>query len=216
MSVVVTTPPGPIVDLDTVKQHLRIGDDTAEDTLLQIYINAAQAMIDGPFGWLGRCIGLQELQLQIDGFPHAIWGWDCGGGGLFWGAYPTLGYESGRGGRIKLPYPPLIAVSSVTYLDSTGTEQTLPSADYLASDEGLQAAYGNTFPDGRWQPDAVMINYSAGYTTPPPAIVAAMLLMVGDLYSNRETVETGVRAAAVAVPMSTTVEALLSPFRVYG
>ena len=60
------------------------------------------------------------------------------------------------------------------------------------------------------------IQYSAGFTTVPSAIMAALLLMIGDLYSNRQTVETGVRAAAVSVPMSTTVETLLQPYRVFG
>ena len=69
------------------------------------------------------------------------------------------------------------------------------------------------------------VRYTAGYVADPTAnplvaaipapIRAALLLMTADLYSNRETVETGVRAAAVAVPMSTTVETLLSPYRVF-
>jgi hypothetical protein len=214
VSVVVITPPGPIVDLPVVKQHLRV-DSGDEDALIQLYIDAAQGMIDGPAGWLGRCIGQQELQLRLDGFPHAIWGWDNDAGGLFWGSDPGFGGRVGSG-RIKLPYPPLIAVSSVTYEDSTGTTQTLPSADYLASDEGLEASYGSSFPNGRWEPNAVSIEYSAGYTTVPSTIVSAVLLMVGDLYSNRETTLDARGAGVAAVPMSTTVEALLAPFRVFG
>lgn len=91
----------------------------------------------------------------------------------------------------------------------------VPSADYLATDEGLSASFGTAFPSGRWEPGAVRIQYLAGYDTTPPAVAAAMLLMVGDLYGNRGTVETGVRAAAVSVPMSTTVENLLAPYRVF-
>jgi uncharacterized phage protein (predicted DNA packaging) len=44
----------------------------------------------------------------------------------------------------------------------------------------------------------------------PADVAAAVLLMVGDLYANRETVAAG---AVQAIPMSTTVGALLSAFR---
>ena len=216
MSVVVVEPPSALVSLTLAKQHLRV-DSGDDDQLITFYIAAAQATIDGPGGWLGRAVGEQTLELRLDGFPGAIWGWSYGSDGLFYGASPA--YPVSAGGfypQIQLPYPPLISVVSVTYEDATGATQPLPSADYLASDEGLQASFGNAFPSGRWEPGAVRIQYQAGYSAVPPAIAAALLLMVGDLYSTRATVETGVRAAAVAVPMSTTVENLLAPFRVWG
>ena len=216
MSVVVITPPTLLVDLDLVKQHLRVDGD--DDTLISTYIAAACAMIDGPYGWLGRCIGSQTLELRFDGFVTPIWGWTSDNQGLFWGSSSDYDTDYGAAwprGRVALPFPPLIGVTSVTYEDSTGTPVVLPSSAYLATDEGLDASFGSTFPSGRWEANAVKVRYTAGYDTTPPAIVAATLLMIGDLYGNRQTVETGVRAAAVEVPMSTTVQALLAPFRVY-
>ena len=215
MSVVVVEPPLALVSLALAKQHLRV-DTTADDDLIGFYIAAAQSMIDGPGGWLGRCIGTQTLELRLDGFPTAIWGWSYGNSGLIFGDTPALSGGSCAPARIALPFPPLISVTSVTYEDVNGQTQTLPSADYLASDEGFSASFGNVFPSGRWEPGAVQIQYQAGYDTIPPAVAAAMLLMIGDLYSNRQTVQTGLRAAAVAVPMSATVEALLAPYRVFG
>jgi hypothetical protein len=47
----------------------------------------------------------------------------------------------------------------------------------------------------------------------PAPIKAAVLLMVGDLYENRETVAEG---APAPVEMSMTVERLLSPYRVWS
>ena len=44
-------------------------------------------------------------------------------------------------------------------------------------------------------------------------ILAAVKLMVGDLWRNRDTVAIG---QVSQIPMSTTVEALLSPFRVWA
>jgi hypothetical protein len=58
------------------------------------------------------------------------------------------------------------------------------------------------------------ISSRAGYEVLPKPIRAAVLLMVGDLYRFRETVSVGV--SSTAVPMSTTVESLLSPYRVFG
>ncbi|MGY2732807.1 head-tail connector protein [Sphingomonas sp. UYP23] len=218
MQVVVVTPPSPFVDLDLAKQHLRV-DGSDDDSLISLYIAAAQSMIDGPGGWLGRAIGVQTLELRLDGFPPAIWGWSSGNTGLFFGSEPSSGplYGSRLGSpSITLPYPPLIQVNSVTYEDANGVQQALPSSAFLASDEGLTASFGTVFPSGRWEPRSVRIQYDAGYALIPAAISAAMLLMVGDLYGNRTTVETGVRAAAVSVPMSATVEALLAPYRVIG
>ena len=217
MSIAVIEPPAAAIDLAMVKAHLRI-TSAAEDTILAVYIAAAQAMIDGPYGWLGRCIGVQTLELRLDQFPSAIWGWgyDPGGDGLFWDSSPSSGLAGLASGSLDLPYPPLISVTSVTYEDQDGVLQTLPSAAYLATDEGVDASFGTVFPSGRCEPGAVRIRYVAGYETMPAPIVAALLLMIGDLYSNRQTVETGVRAAAVSVPMSTTVESLLGPYRVFG
>lgn len=218
MSVVVVTPPGQLVSLELAKQHLRIDHDD-DDQLIELYLAAAQAMIDGPGGWLGRCVGVQELELRFDGFVTPIWGWNYDSGGLFWGASPdyySVFNAAWPAGRVRLPFPPLVSVTSVTYEDQDGQMQELPSANYLATDEGLDAAFGTTFPSGRWEANAVRVRYQAGYPTPPSSIVAAILLMIGDLYDNRATVETGVRAAAVMIPMSTTVEALLSPFRVFN
>ncbi|GAA0262635.1 hypothetical protein LNAOJCKE_5185 [Methylorubrum aminovorans] len=90
----------------------------------------------------------------------------------------------------SLPYPPLLAVESET-----------PSQD------------------GR----KVRIRYRAGYpvvgegdnrrSTVPAPIRQAVLLMVGDLYANREN--GGPSASAAAVSMPVTADRLLQPFRVY-
>ena len=188
MRVVVVTPPEPLVPLDEAKLHLRVDFDD-DDALIEGAIAAVSAAIDGPDGWLGRAIGLQTLEYRGDPF----------------GLDP-----------IRLPCPPLIEVEQVSYLDTTGAEQVVPAASYGWSGAGLAPAWGMIWPTARWTDEAVRVRYTAGYEIVPPAIRAALLLMIGDLYDNRATVETGVRAAAVSIPMSTTVDALLSPFRVYA
>lgn len=54
---------------------------------------------------------------------------------------------------------------------------------------------------------------SGGYELPlPPAVAAAILLMAGHLYANREAVVTG--TIATALPLS--VQFLLAPYRVWA
>lgn len=197
MTIVVVTPPDPVVTVDDARAHLR-EESTDYDDLIELYIAAATAHIDGPGGWLGRAIGEQELELRTDRFP-----W-CN---------PT---------SIVLPCPPLISVESVTYIDSDGVLQTMDEADYRLIGVGGSAprvdlVYGASWPTARSEAEAVRIAYTAGYGAAedvPASIKAAILLMVGDMYSHRESAVVGVTAAAV--PMSTTVEALLAPFRVWG
>lgn len=186
--VIVITPAERVVTLDQAKQHLRVdGDD--EDALIGAFIDAATGHIDGPDGWLGRAIGEQTLEAGLDGFIYD---------------------------PISLPYPPIIAVSGIVYDDVTGEERTLDPATYEVRDGVIGTAWGRSWPSTRACRGAsrsVRITYRAGYETLPAAISVAILLMVGDMYRNRETAGTGVMSK---VPMSVSADALLQPFRVYA
>ncbi|WP_420141759.1 head-tail connector protein [Sphingomonas sp.] len=186
MRVVVVDPPVPVVTWDDADKHLRLFGDDGERDYIEALIAAATAHIDGPGGWLGRAIGVQTLDAYLDNF-------DCG--------------------SIRLPYPPLIEVLEVEYIDANGVATLVPGTDYSLAGVSLAPGYGLSWPTPRWQREAFRVRYRAGYTEVPAPIKAAILLMVGDLYQNRETsVPT---ANATAVPMSTTVDALLIPYRVY-
>jgi len=195
MRVAVVVPPAPVVALAMAKAHLRVdGDDS--DQLIAAYVAAATAHIDGPDGWLGRAIGPQTLRATFNGFG------DC---------------------LLPLPQGPLIDIVSIKYDDGDGVEQTVSPADYTLDRRGALRAFGTAWPSARAWPDSVRIIYRAGYVadvdadplvaSPPPAIVAAILLMTGDLFSNRETGVIGTISGAVQ--MSTTVENLLAPYRVW-
>lgn len=196
MSVVVITPPAPLVDLGLAKLHLGV-DAGDRDALITAYIAAASAHIDGPGGWLGRSIGVQTLEARLDRF-------DCD--------------------LVRLHSGPLISVLSVKYDDSDGVEQTLAGDAYSLDPRGVLAAYGTTWPAARLRAGSVRVRYVAGHVADatadplvpsiPAPITAAVLLMVGDLFANRETAVTGTIAASI--PMSTTVENLLAPYRVWS
>lgn len=196
MRVLVITPPDPVVTLEQAKAHLKVDADD-EDVLIEAYVAAATGHIDGPDGWLGRALGAQVLEARCD---------------------------AGCGSVIRLPFRPIIELVSVSYLDGSGVEQM---ADLDAFDlRGCDLApVASSWPwaAGSSRAEAVRVRYRAGYpddpsgseprSTLPPAIRAAILLMIGDLYRNRSTASIGLSAGMV--PMSTTVENLLAPFRVF-
>lgn len=185
MRILVTDPPAPFVSLDEAKAHLRVFHDD-EDALITGLIAAACAHLDGPPGWLGRSIAGQDLEVRGELFTSCV---------------------------IALPFPPVIAVASVKYLDTSGVEQTMAPELYEVRGDVIAPVFGKSWPAARWQAENVRVQYQAGYETLPPPIRAAALLMIGDLYSNRETTLSG--AVVQQVPMSTTVGNLLSPFRVW-
>lgn len=184
MSVVVVTPPVPAIDLELVKTHLRV-EHGGDDTLIQAYIDAAVSAIDGPGGSLGRCLWPQTLELR----------------------------KTTLSAPFRLPYGPVDAITSVKTVDLAGIEQTMSSTDYLLTNAGdLTLTHNASWPSLRGDTEGVRIRYQAGYETLPPAILPAVMLMVGDLYANRETVAqvTG------AVQMSMTVQNLLGPYRAWS
>ncbi|WP_041522983.1 head-tail connector protein [Gilvimarinus agarilyticus] len=107
---------------------------------------------------------------------------------------------------IKLPRPPLIEVVSIKYIDTAGTEQTLPEADYqiTISDVAtfIQPAAGKQWPTiQRGNANAVTVLYRAGYVQSdgeggttgnlPTQARQAALLWAAHLYEFREAVTTG-------------------------
>ena len=110
-----------------------------------------------------------------------------------------------------VPYPPLISVTSIIYIDTNGDEQTL-NADQYRVDIGNQPgrvteAYNVTWPDTRDITNAVVLTYSAGYgaaAAVPDTIKAAIKLLVGHWYEHRESVSD---ITVMELPMA--VESLL-------
>jgi uncharacterized phiE125 gp8 family phage protein len=113
---------------------------------------------------------------------------------------------------VCLLYPPIIEIVSVKYLDSNGALQTLATDQYELIDRDVVPVVGASWPSALARRDSVRVQYRAGYASVPKPIQMAILLMVGDLYACRETVGSNLGS----IPMSTTVESLLSPFRIYA
>jgi uncharacterized phiE125 gp8 family phage protein len=90
---------------------------------------------------------------------------------------------------IDLPIAPLISVSSITYLDGAGEEQTLSTEVYEAVLVGLEPhirlKVGQSFPTVRCASDAIRVTVVAGYAALPAPIRHAMLLLLSDWFDNR-------------------------------
>lgn len=162
------------------------------DTLVDTKIKAARGLVER---YLNRALVQQTWKLQLDRFP----------------AEPV----------IHIPRPPLQSVTSISYVDTDGTTQTLASSKYtvdLLSEPGrveIKHASGEEWPDTLDQIGAVTITYVCGYdvtnSSPisytaniPQDIKDAILIAVTDLYENRE-----MNAAGVSLTFSQTIESLL-------
>jgi uncharacterized phiE125 gp8 family phage protein len=206
----VTAPANYPVTLAQAKAHLRAADFTDDDVMIDALIAAAVQHCDGPKGFLGRALVSQTWDLYLDAFP-------CRRGD----AFLRLGHRV-HGCQIELPLPPLISVGGVFWLDSAGSEQEVDASTYNVdpySEPGRVVPVNGAWPIAACVPNAVRIRFTAGYVTTdsPPAdnvpkpITAAMLMYIGDLYANRETMLIGQRAAAVTLPWAS--EQLLRPYR---
>lgn len=100
---------------------------------------------------------------------------------------------------ILLPKAPLASVSSITYIDTAGTTQTLSSSVYLvdaAQEPGtVRLAYGQSWPAIRSQHNAITVTFSCGYgaagSSVPASIRQAMLAVLATSYEFREDVTSG-------------------------
>lgn len=128
--------------------------------------------------------------------------------------------------EVELPFPPAISVSSITYKDANGATQTLSTSVYeVATDSELypgivRLAYNQEWPETLDQPGAVTITWTAGYGSSgsptdlgqddiPEAVKQAILIVLGDLYENREA------RTDLAKYRNPTVDRLLAPYTCY-
>lgn len=134
-----------------------------------------------------RVTGLQLLTatwaMYLDQLPG-----DLCGTGLAYGSWDWLERYS-----IVLPRPPLLTVTSVTYVDYAGVTQTWDASLYQVDAKSrparLYPAWGQIWPLARYQMNAVTITYTAGYGAAlavPAEIKSAIKAHVKYCYDNRD------------------------------
>lgn len=178
----------PIVDLDEVREHLRV-DHSDDDAYITALIGAASTAVAER---TERTIGLRTWELRLDS-KDVLYGCD-----------------------VRLPGPPLVEVTSASYRDADGISQTYATTDYRVfginapHGGGLRMLTGALWPSLQCGPEALTIRYRAGYAEVPEDIRHAVLLIIGQLYASRGEL---VKSDLMEDPG---IKALLAPYRVWG
>lgn len=188
LSPVLVTPPVDFpVTLAEAKKQVRAEYHNDDDVYISGLIAAATDHIDGPNGILGRCIVEQ-----------------------------TWRQDFYRIGCLRLPLGPVSSIDAISYYDADNAEQTLDDSVYALRRDALghyvTLASQQSWPTAYKRDDAISVAFVAGQSAEavPGSIKAAILLMVGHWYENREAV-ADVKLAEL--PMG--VSALLAPHRVF-
>ena len=102
---------------------------------------------------------------------------------------------------------PLLSVTNIKYVDTSGSEQTLNTDIYFVDDVNKPARIGlkpnQSFPEIIDRLNAVKVNYVVGNESADDvdeAIKQALLLTIGNWYQNRQAVVTG--TIATELPMN--------------
>ena len=177
-----------VIDVDEAKAHLRV-DFADDDTLIEALLRSAQDHVELH---TGQVLTERELEVTFDDFPSS-------------------------GDHFIIPRAPVTAITSLKYDDSDGAEQTVGGADYVWRDtqaDQLMLAPDASWPSGSARRGSVRLRFMAGYEAglAPASLVAAVKLMLGHLYGNREAVVTG----TIATDLPLGVVALCAPYRPVG
>lgn len=182
---VITPPTSEPVTLSEAKSHLRV-DFADDDTYISGLISAARSYSEG---FQKRSIPQQTLELSMDKFP--------------------VNSRTNGSCAIQLHSGPVQSVSSVKYTKSDVTVVTMTAGtDYLVNSRD-QIVPVTTWPVvDLISTDAIKIQYTAGYSSVPPATKQALLLLIGHWYENREAIIAQSRGVAQELPLA--VQSLLS------
>ena len=177
-----TAPASTLVTLAEAKEHLRV-DHSNDDTYITTLIDVATDVVES---FTRTKLILQTWNIYFDEFP------------------PYIDLQIGI----------VRQVVSVKYFDQDNVLQTLPTTDYdvdtFAKPGRIYEATGKSFPQTYEKPNAVLVTFEVGTTAQiPSAFKAAMLIIIGRYYENRQDVVLG----TIATELPLMVEHLLTPYR---
>lgn len=161
MALVITSAPADeLLSVEEAKRHLRILSGDLDDEVASL-IRAARDYCER---WTQR-----TLRASVE-LTHKACEWWCK--------------------ELRLPFPPLIAVSSITYYDADNASQTLDAENYeveLSTNGGgvLRWTSTATVPAIYDRTDAITVTFTAGYADAnavPPVVLQAMKTKLTELY----------------------------------
>ncbi|MFN6926017.1 MAG: hypothetical protein ACK4P8_10255 [Tabrizicola sp.] len=179
-----TPVPSSALPVGEMKDHLRMGsgfaDDAMQDGLIETYLRAAMAAIEGR---IGKMLFQRRFLWVLDGWRDA---------------------------EQALPVAPVSGIVSLTLVDAAGSEVEVPATSYrLVKDlhrprlAGKGAALPTIPSDG-----AVKVVFDAGFglawTDIPVDLRQAVLLLAGEYYEHRH--DDGAQAAGLPIGVVTLIE----------
>lgn len=156
----ITANEAPVVSMAEFKEHLRWpSTDNSEDNTMTRKLNAA---IEDFKDFTGRPILAETWRMLFDTFPD----------------------------RITLTKAPVnITTIAVSYYDAANVVRTLASTEYKIEDGGdyglTVIEFDGTIPSVYDRPQAVYVDYSAGWSTVPARVVAGILEQASDYFEYR-------------------------------
>ncbi len=111
-------------------------------------------------------------------------------------------------GSLWLPYPPLLAVTSVQYVDTDGNTQTETASVYDVDANGLvgrvMLGYSQSWSSPRSHPNAVIVTFRAGFAIPFTAVAGTdVLTWSGHTPTDGERVRLSNSGGALPAGLST-------------
>jgi len=161
----ITKPAFDLFSLEALKDLVGIQDLTNFDAELYLWMRAATDWVEH---YTSRVLRESTWRLTLAEFPV-------------------------KAGRIELPLFPVLAVNGIQYRDGSGALQTWDPSKYIVLTDNdpalIYAAPGNEWPNTQaYRPDAVMIDFVAGYevqTDDSYAAPGAMSLAVQSFVRDR-------------------------------
>ena len=166
---ITTAPATEPISLAEAKSYLRL-DHATEDALVTALITAARQLVEQ---YARLALITQVVTETLDSLPQ-------------WTAENL--------DAVYLSVNPVQTVDSFTYIYQNGASQALISTDYELDSQSEPARLTSSIDAKFWPPtlliaNAVTIVYTAGYglaAAVPQAVIAALYLTLGHLYSNRD------------------------------
>lgn len=178
----ITAPASEPVTVAEAKAHARVVSYDDDDYIATL-ITAARERLESD---TRKALITQTWELHLDAFPIQLPGF-----GL---------YEQ------TIEKVPLQSITSLTYIDTEGNEQTLVEGtdfdvDTVSEPARISPAFDTLWPSTRAVMNAVKVTFVAGYgdaaSDVPAKARQAMLLLIGHLYENREQVVIGTITSVV-------------------
>lgn len=198
----ISPPAAEPLSLVEAKLHLKV-DVSDDDALITALISAVRQYAETE---LNRSLVTQSWKYTMDRFPGALG---------FSRAAPWGTEYSHPDNVLLLEKGPHTSITSINYVDMSGSAQVMPPADYVADLTGplarITPVFGKIWPVTLPQIASASVTFVAGYgaaAAVPEGIKSWMKLRLSALYENREEVIVG--TIVTPVPYF---DSLLNPFR---